>query len=442
MINYLKVLNTVTANGADVVIDNLGQLNVSGICSIPATSIYDVQIQPAYAQQIQKATLTFTAANSTVYTFTLQGFSTTSGVSSNRVITFTSGATATASTISAQATAAVNALSGFNVSASDSGSGVVVLTASAATTACPNAYAFNVAETDSNIAVTAVATATAAAAPTGGRTAVLEPVINTSGVMTGIRIVDGGEGYLAAPAITIANGGGAGSAAPTATSIIFEGAVVGITFTAGTSYTYTAYKGFAVFGTGAAIKAFYGYNSNQAQAASAPAYADLALLEDGSNYTQVTISYKDAPISGITTFAQTTTTGQILVCVKEGVSNANDLIAGWGTFNNLRKGLKTNFSACVALDGTTAVTTTTFVVATGVVTLSAANSTGIQANDIVLAGATPAFGNTADTNLVAKVLSVASNTSVIAQIGGGNLIAAITGQTLATRVVKRSPIPR
>lgn len=449
MINYLSVLNTVAANSADVVIDNQGNLAITGIANvIPAVSVNDVQIIPASAEQIQRQLLTFTSANSTQYSFTIQGYAMGSGAATNRLVQFTSAASATATTIAQQAINAVNALSDFNVTAlaadgsTTANNGTIILVAKTATSTCPYAPVFAVAEADANIALTTFASATAAAAPTGGRTAQLEPIINTSGVMTGIRIIDGGEGYLAAPAITIANGGGSGSSAPTATSIIFEGAVVGIAFTAGTSYTYNTYKGFQVVGTGTALKTKYGYVSNTALAAAPPQYASLASLVDGTSYTEVIISYSLAPIMGVTTFSMNQTTGQISVCIAQSATNASDLIAGWGTFANLRKGMKTNFLAAVALDGTTAVTTTTYVVATGVLTLSAACSTGIESGDIILAGTTPAFGNTADTNAVAKVLGVASNTSLVCQIGGGNLIAAITTQTLATRVVRRSTISR
>ena len=449
MINYLSVLNSVAANSADVVIDNQGNLAITGIANvIPAASVNDVQIIPANAEQIQRQLLTFTSENSTQYNFTIQGYAMSSGAFSNRLVQFTSAPSATATTIAQQAINAVNGLSDFNVTAlaadgsTTANNGTIILVAKTATSTCPYAPVFAVAEADANIALTTFASATAAAAPTGGRTAQLEPIINTSGVMTGIRIIDGGEGYLAAPAITIANGGGSGSSAPTATSIIFEGSVVGITFTAGTSYTYNTYKGFQVVGTGTALKAKYGYVANQSLAATPPQYASLASLVDGTSYTEVIISYSLAPIMGVTTFSMNQTTGQISVCIAQGVTNANDLIAGWGTFANLRKGMKTNFLAAVALDGTTAVTTTTYVVATGVLTLSAACSTGIESGDIILAGTTPAFGNTADTNAVAKVLGVASNTSLVCQIGGGNLIAAITTQTLATRVVRRSTISR
>ena len=297
MINYLSVLNTVAANSADVVIDNQGNLAITGIANvIPAVSVNDVQIIPASAEQIQRQLLTFTSANSTQYSFTIQGYAMGSGAATNRLVQFTSAASATATTIAQQAINAVNGLSDFNVTAlaadgsTTANNGTIILVAKTATSTCPYAPVFAVAEADANIALTAFASATAAAAPTGGRTAQLEPIINTSGVMTGIRIIDGGEGYLAAPAITIANGGGSGSSAPTATSIIFEGAVVGITFTAGTSYTFNTYKGFQVVGTAAALRAKYGYVVNQALAAAPPQYASLASLTDGTSYTEVIIS--------------------------------------------------------------------------------------------------------------------------------------------------------
>ena len=450
MINQLSVLNTVAALGADAIIDNKGNLSITGAGSIPANSVTMVSIVPASAEQIQKTTLTFTSANSTNYKFVIQGYAMSSGAYTEQLVQFTSAASASLTTVSLQAIEAINGLSDLNVSATNAAggvtgdaSGIVVLTAKAATSASPDAQVFNVAENDTNIAITTAATATAAA-PTGGgaKTAVLEPVFNTSGVMTSIRIIDGGCGYLLAPAITIANGGGSGSSAPTATAVIFEGAIVRIVFTAGTTYTYNSYKGFKVVGTGAAIQASLGYVGSTAQAAVAPQFAALANLTAGSNYTQILINYAVAPISNNTAFSSPVTTGQILVCVLESATNAATLTSAYGIFANLEKGFASNISACVALDGTTAVTTTTFVVNTGVVTLSAENSNGIQAGDILLIGAAPAFANTINANGIAKVVGTASNTSIIAQIGGGNLIAAITTQTLATSVIKRTVISR
>lgn len=441
MINYLSVLDTVTANSADFQVTANGNLNIKGLPQIDAGTITGIDIIPASAEQIKKATLTFTAANSTVYTFSIQGYAMSNGNPITKTVSFTSAASATTSTISAQAAAAVEALSDFNVGASDSTGGVIVLTASAATSNCPNAPLFNIIEADSNIALTANATATAAAAPTGGKTAVLEPVIDSTGAMTSIRIVDGGAGYLAAPAITIANGAGAGSSAPTATCVIFEGEVVSIIFVAGTTYLYTAYQGFTVVGTGAAIKNKYGYIANPVLRAVPSAFAALSSLTDAYNYTEVIISCTTNPVAGTTNYITTSNTMQVSLCVYQSATNATDIIGlGYGSVSNLRKGYRCLYQAAVALNGTTAVTTTTYVVATGALTLSAAQSNGLKSGDLLLVGTTPAYANTADTNAIAKVVSLTSNSACLVQIGGGNLIAAITTQTLATRIVSRESI--
>lgn len=441
MINFFNVLDTVTANSADFQVTANGNLNITGLPQIDAGSITNIEVIPASAEQIKKQTLTFTAANSTYYSFNIQGYALSTGTAVTKTVYFTSAAAATTSTISAQAAAAVEALSDFNVGATDSGSGVIVLTASAATATCPNAPLFNIIEANSNIALTTDATATCAAAPTGGVTAILEPVFNSSGVMTSIRIINRGAGYLAAPAITIANGAGAGSSAPTATCTIFEGEVVAVQFTAGTSYAYTAYEGFTVVGTGAAIKAKYGYIANANNRAVPTAFQKLSSLTDAYNYTEIIISYTTNPPAGTTQYTTTTNTAQASLCVYESATNANDIIAaGYGSVANLRKGYRVQFQAAVALDGSTGITTSAFVIATGVLTLSAAQSNGIKSGDILLVGTTPSYRNTADTNAIAKVLGVASNTSLVCQIGGNNLVAAITGQALATRAVIREAI--
>jgi hypothetical protein len=259
--------------------------------------------------------------------------------------------------------------------------------------------------------------------------------------MTSIRIINGGSGYLAAPAITIANGAGAGSSAPTATSVIFEGQVVAITFTAGTSYAYTAYQGFTVVGTGAALKNKYGYIANSVLRAVPSAFGALASFTDAYNYTEIIISYTTNPVAGTTNYTTSTNTAQVSLCVYESATNATDIIGvGYGSVSNLRKGYRCLYQAAVALDGTTAVTTTTFVVATGALTLSAAQSNGLKSGDLLLVGTTPAYRNTADTNAIAKVVSLTSNAACLVQIGGSNLIAAITTQTLATRVVSREAL--
>jgi hypothetical protein len=59
-----------------------------------------------------------------------------------------------------------------------------------------------------------------------------------------------------------------------------------------------------------------------------------------------------------------------------------------------------------------------------------------------LIGAAPIFANTA-TNAIAKIVGIQSNSSVLAQIGGGNLVTAIPSVAgLATSVIKRTVISR
>lgn len=64
-------------------------------------------------------------------------------------------------------------------------------------------------------AYTTATVITFAAAPAGGRTATGTPVI-TGGVLTGIIVIDGGQGYLSAPGITISDTGGGSGASATA----------------------------------------------------------------------------------------------------------------------------------------------------------------------------------------------------------------------------------
>jgi hypothetical protein len=448
MINNLSVLSSPAANSADFSVTTKGKLNITGLPQINVGSITNIEVVPASAEQIKKLQVTLTAQNAAPYIATIEGYAMSNGNSVPKTISFTSADSASLTSVSLQMITAINKLSDFNVTATNAAggvtgdaSGIVILTAKAATTTCTNAPTFNFLENDAKIALTADATATAAAAPTGGVTAVLEPVINASGVMTGIRIIDGGSGYLAAPAITIANGGGSGSSAPTATCAIFEGSVVAITFTAGTTYTYTTYKGFLAVGTGLALKQKYGFVGPAIQRAVPLAFGALANLVDASNYTEIVISYNEAQVSGTGNSVSTVATLQASLCVLEGSTNSADILnLAYGSVANLRKGYRSIYEAAVAIDGTTAVTTTTFVVATGVLTLSAAASNGLSANDLILAGAAPVIPNTG-TNAVAKVIGYSSAlTAPLVQIGGGNLATAITTQTLATRFVRRDAI--
>jgi hypothetical protein len=437
MINYLSVSNSPAANSADFQVTPKGKLNITGLPQIVAGSITNIEVIPASAEQIQKATLTFTAANSTQYEFLIQGYAMSNGAAITKLVTFMSDSSATLDEISAAATLAVNSLTDFNVSATatSDNTGRVFLVAKTATAACPNAPIFNVFESSALIAITAVATATAAAAPTGGETAVLEPVINASGVMTGIRIISGGAGYLAAPSITIANGGGAGSAVPQATCTIFEGEVVAIQFTAGTSYTYTAYKGFQVVGTGAALKNKYGFIANANLRAVPSAFAALSSFVDATNYTEVIVSYDSVQPSGTTQFATTVDTAQVSFCVAESATNASDIIArGYGSVANLIKGYRCQFQIATA-NGTDQLSGTA-VASTAILTVAGAVN-GIKGGDIILVGTTPQYRNIATAGIF-KVTSQITIDTYMIQIGGNNLNTNITSSVM--RVVARESI--
>lgn len=442
MINQLVVLNSPAANGADASVDNLGNLVITGADAIPASSIVDVVAIPAQAEQAKKQVLTFTSENSATYSFLINGYSKANGNAVQKLVQWQSSSANTTALTSAAITAIINAFSDFNVSAENTSAGVVTLTAStyASNPNCPFASQFTIAESDSKLTVTDPLTLTFTAAPTGGRTATGYAVVADGGTVTSIVITDCGSGYLAAPSVTFAGGGGSSAAA---TGIIFEGEVVATTISnAGSGYTSRI--GVVPVGTVQSLQNIeYNYVANSLQSNTAPSYPQLSQLVSGATYNQFIISYNINKRSGNTTFTQTTTTGQIAVLVRTGQTNtAVYSDAGYGVFANLRKGWRSTYQAAVALNGSTAVTTTTYVVATGALTLSAAVSNGIKGNDLVLVGTTPAYGNTADTNAIGRILSLTSLSGLLVQIGGGNLVSAITGQTLATTFVIRNPLSR
>jgi hypothetical protein len=437
MINQLVVLNTVQANGADAFVDNQGNFNVNGIGALPAASVSDVVKIPSSAEQIKKQLITCTSSNSSTYTFVINGYAMSTGLPSVKTVTWTSPAVSTTALVSAGITATVNAISDFNVTATDTGSGVVSFIAKTATAACPFAPMFNLQNADTKITVTAVAATTFTAAPTGGRTATGYAIIADGGTVTSIVVTDPGMGYIAAPAIAVTGGGGTLGAA---TTIIFEGEVVGVAApTAGSGYTCR--EGYQVVGTPAALIAKYSYVASTPNAPGAPAYPALANLTSGYTYTEWIVSFQVGQPGGITTFAQTVTTGQISILVYESATNAATLNSAYGTLNNLRKGYRASFEALKAINGTSDVVATTFVVATGLFTLDAATCNGIKADDLLLIGTAPVFPNTA-ANAIAKVVGVPTNATILAQIGGANLATAFSGVTLAASVVKRAPISK
>lgn len=436
MINQLTVLNTVSANGASAMVDNNGNLNVTGISMpIPAATVLDVQRLPSNAEQIKRQRISFSSVNSYTYVFTIKGYSLSSGVPVTQVISWTSSASNSTALTSAAITALVNSYADFNVEATDIGSGVVALAGVTATATCPNAPIFDVYESDPNITPTAVASVSFTAAPTGGRTATGIPVINDAGAVTGIIITDGGMGYLAAPTATVSNGGGTSGSA---TTILFEGEVVQIgTVTAGSGYV--GRPGVLVQGTPAAIIAKYGYVASTPNSPGAPDYPALANLTSGATYTEWIISYQVSNISGITTFAQTTGTNQISILVNESATNAASLNSVWGTLWNLRKGYTVSIvdSGASNTAGITAATGAVVYTAGGSPALGAV-SLGIIPRDILVVGT--GVIPSATGGGVGLVVANTSNTAGFVQFGLGNVATDVSAAVY--QLVRRTPIVR
>lgn len=99
MINSIKVLNTVTALGADVSVGTNGLLNVAGQTVIDARSVTNVAITTSAAETAGVITITPTAAAQT-YTFTINAFSKSTGLPKTMLISYTATASDTATTIS------------------------------------------------------------------------------------------------------------------------------------------------------------------------------------------------------------------------------------------------------------------------------------------------------------------------------------------------------
>ncbi len=436
MINQLTVLNTIQDNSADVFVDNFGNLNITGLDAIPASAVYSVERIASTAGQAAKAQLTFTAANSTTYSFVINGYNMTSGNTQSQLVTYTSDASATQNEITAAVTAYINSLAGFSVTATDSGSGVVLLQGKTPTQACPFAGVFTVGEEDANIAVAAPLTVSFTAAPTGGRTATGVVVVANAGTVSSIYITDPGQGYITAPTVTFAGGGGSSAAG---TAIIFEGEVVGVTISnAGSGYVNRV--GIAPAGTVAALQAKYGYVANTNNSPSAPQYPALANLTSGATYTEYIISANIVTPSGATTFAQTTSTTQYSVLVNESATNVALVNSpAFGSLTNLRKGFRTSIADSGA-SNTAAITA-----ATGAVAYTAGGSPAFGAvslrilpNDIIVVGTgviPSATGGGAAINV-----SSTSNTAGLIQFGGNNVATDVSAAVY--KVVRRQAISK
>lgn len=126
MISAIKVLNTVTALGTDVSVGSDGIVNIASVAAVDAYNVKNVTINLPAAEVPGVITITPTAANSTVYTFYVNGFSKSTGLPKVVNVSFTSAAAATATTISTQAKAIINADTDFSVAAT--GTATIVLT--------------------------------------------------------------------------------------------------------------------------------------------------------------------------------------------------------------------------------------------------------------------------------------------------------------------------
>lgn len=126
MISTLKVLNTVTTLGTDVSVGSDGILNIANGAVADAYNIRNVSINTSVAEVAGVITITPTAANSAVYTFYISGFSKSTSLPKTMNVSFTSAASADATSISNQARAIINADSDFSVVAT--GTATIVLT--------------------------------------------------------------------------------------------------------------------------------------------------------------------------------------------------------------------------------------------------------------------------------------------------------------------------
>lgn len=129
MISAIKVLNTVTALGTDVSVGSDGIVNIASVATVDAYNVRGASITVPQTEVSGVVTVTPTAANNAVYTFYINAFSMTTGLPKVLNVSFTSAATADATTISNQARAIINADTDLSVIAS--GTSTIVLTAKA-----------------------------------------------------------------------------------------------------------------------------------------------------------------------------------------------------------------------------------------------------------------------------------------------------------------------
>lgn len=443
MRNAITVINSITNNGGDALVDTNGMLNITGAPSIVANQITNIQRIPSQAEQIQKDMIIVgTAQNNYVYTLQIAGYSLSSGMARTATISWTSGASNTIALTCTALAAAVNALTDFNVTATD-GTTYVAFAGHAGTTACPYAPVYTLTSADTTyLPVSAPLTVAFSAAPTGGRTAKGYVLVPDSGTLSTvvnacIIVTDPGEGYTTAPTFTFAGGEGASAAA---TAYLFNGSVSGVKASAGSSYDTRI--GIVAVGTTAAVQAKYDYPS----VAGATPYPILSTCGAGYTYTEWVISYNDVVIGGNTTFSEPTATKQVSILVYEGdttvtttgsCANLLTLNSYWGTLANLKLGYKVNIIDSVASNTVTVATTGATVFIAGGSPALGAVSMGLKPGDILVVGTAAAVW--ADTTGVGSYVATTDNLNGFCQFTGSTITAASTTTTVY-KAVKRTPI--
>jgi hypothetical protein len=128
MISTLKVLNTVTTLGTDVSVGSDGILNIANGAIADAYNVRNVAINTSVAETAGVITITPSAVASATYTFYISGFSKSTTLPKTMNVSFVASASASATTISDQAKAIINADSDFSVTANAIGSATIILT--------------------------------------------------------------------------------------------------------------------------------------------------------------------------------------------------------------------------------------------------------------------------------------------------------------------------
>jgi hypothetical protein len=126
MISTLKVLNTVTSLGTDVSVGADGILNIANGAVADAYNVTNVTINTSVSEIAGVISITPTSVASTVYSFYISGFSKSTTLPKTINVSITSAPSTSATLISDQARAIINADNDFSVVAT--GSSTIVLT--------------------------------------------------------------------------------------------------------------------------------------------------------------------------------------------------------------------------------------------------------------------------------------------------------------------------